>query len=104
MEGKEIRATPLSSSLPSALLSARAEQGRGKEDHAPPSTGLPTSYHLLLPFQQPQDSLQNQIRLFLNLKSSVSLSQMTPGSSLVSLPQGIFLVLERVRVALCQGG
>lgn len=39
MEGKEIRATPLSSSLPSALLSARGEQGRGKEDHAPPSTG-----------------------------------------------------------------
>ena len=81
--------------------------GGGKEDHAlcstgpPRTTGPPRSYHLRLPFQQAQDSLQKQTRLLLNLNSSVTLSQKS-SVGLISLSQRTFLFLGRVRVTLCQ--
>ena len=68
--GQNTGSIPLSSSSPSVLLSAIGEVGGGKADHASCSTGpagttgLPRSYHLPLPFQKAQDSLQKQTGFF----------------------------------------
>lgn len=105
MAGRNTGSIPLSSSSPSVLLSAIAEVGGGKADHASCSTGPlgttgpPRSYHLPLPFQKAQDSLQKQTRLLLNRNSSVK----TPSSGLISLSQRTFLFLGRVKSPCVRG-
>ena len=106
MAGRNTGSIPLSSSSPSVLLSAIGEVGGGKADHASCSTGPlgttgpPRSYHLPLPFQKAQDSLQKQTRLLLNRNSSVK----TPSSGLISLSQRTFLFLGRVKSHPVSGG